>query len=78
MKFLIILNLVAAILMLLIKIRKSKVFQGCLFTNTTKINLFIADIWSYVPLELNKIAGNVHLFKLTGELLIENFTLKKN
>ena len=68
MKFLIILNLAIAVLMV----------QGCLFTNMVKINLFIADTQSCVPLELNRIAGNVHLFKLTGALLIENFTLKKN
>ena len=53
-------------------------FQGCLFTNGVKVNLFITDTQSYVPLELNRIAGNVHLFKLTGALLIENFPLKKN
>ena len=43
-----------------------------------KIKLFIADTESYVPLELNKLAGNVHLFKLTGDLLLESVTLKKN
>ena len=43
-----------------------------------KIKLFIADTESYVPLELNKLAGNVHLFMLTGALLLENVTLKKN
>ena len=32
-----------------------------------KGNLFIADTQSYVPLELNRIARNVHLFKLTKE-----------
>ena len=78
MKFLIILNSAMTILLVLIKIKKSKVFQGCLFTNMVKVNLFIADTQSYVPLKLNRIAGNVHLFKLTGALLIENFPLKKN
>ena len=78
LKFLIILNLAMTTLSILIKIRKSRVFQGCLFTNMVKINLFMADTWSYVPLELNSLAGNVHLFKLTGALLIENFTLKKS
>ena len=78
MKVLIILSLAIAILMVLIKIKKSRVFQGCLFTNMVTINLFIAYTQSYVPLELNRIARNVHLFKLTGALLIENFTLKKN
>ena len=42
-----------------------------------KIKLFIADTTSYVPLELNKLARNVHLFKLTGTLLLDNVTLKK-
>ena len=64
--------------LVLIKIKKNKVFQGCLFTNMVKVNLFIAGTQSYVPLKLNRIARNVHLFKLTGALLIENFTLKKN
>ena len=66
------------ILLVLIKIKKSRVFQGHLFTNIIKVNLFVADTQSYVPLELNRIARNVHLFKLTGTLLTENFTLKKN
>ena len=43
-----------------------------------KIKLFLADTESYVPLELNKLAGNVHLFKLTGELSLDNVILKKN
>ena len=78
MKFLIILNLATTILLVFIKIKKSKVFQGCLFTNMVKVNLFIADTQSYVPLELTRIAKNEHLFKLTCALLIESFTLKKN
>ena len=64
MKFLIILNIAMITLLVLIKIK------GCLFTSVVKVNLFIADTQSYVPLELNRIAGNVHLFKLTGTLLI--------
>ena len=42
------------------------------------IKLFLADTKSYVSLDLNKLAGNTHLFKLTGELSLENITLKKN
>ena len=42
-----------------------------------KIKLFIADIESYLPLELSKLAGNIHLFKLTGNLPLESVTLKK-
>ena len=77
-KFLMLLNLVIVTLMALAKIRKSRIFKGHLFSNMVKIKLFTADTQSYVPLDLNKIAGNVHLFKLTGGLLLENVTLRKN
>ena len=60
------------------KIKKSKIFQGHFPPNMVKIKLFIADTETYVPLELNKLAGNVYLFKLTGALLLENVTLKKS
>ena len=43
-----------------------------------KIKLFLADTKSYVSLDLNKIVGDTHLFKLTGELSLENITLRKN
>ena len=33
---------------------------------------------SYVSLDLNKITRNTHLFKLSGELSLENVTLRKN
>ena len=77
-KFLVLLNLVVVTLMALAKIRKSRLFKGQLFSNIVKIKLFIADTQSYVPLDLNKIAGNVHLFKLTGALLLENINSRKN
>ena len=54
------------------KLRKSRIFRGWLFSNIVEIKLFKADAQSYVPIELSKIAGNVHLFKLTGALLLEN------
>ena len=42
-----------------------------------KIKLFLADTKSYVSLDLNKLAGSTHLFKLRGELSLENVILKK-
>ena len=77
-KFLMILNLVIVALMAFAKLKKSRIFQGHFFSNMVKIKLFIADTTSYVPLKLNKLARNVHLFKLTGTLLLDNVTLKKN
>ena len=60
------------------KLRKSRIFRGWLFFNIVKIKLFIADAQFYVPIDLSKIAGNVHFFKLTGALLLENINLRKN
>ena len=77
-QLLIILNLAMTALLVLTKIRKSRVLQGQLFTNMVKINLFLANSQSCVPLELNSAAGNVHLFKLLGALAVKNFTLKRN
>ena len=77
-KLLMILKLIIAALMAFTKLRKSRIFQGHFLSNMVKIKLFIADTKSYVPLELNKLARNAHLFKLTGTLLLDNVTLKKN
>ena len=60
------------------KLKTSKVFQGHIFTNIVKIKLLLANTQFYVPLELNSVAGNVHLFKLSGALTVEKFTLRKS
>ena len=78
LKVLMVLNLVIVVLLLLRKIKKSIFFQGQPFSNIVKMKLFLADIKLYISLDLNQLAGNTHLFKLTGELSLENVTLKKN
>ena len=42
-----------------------------------KIKLFLADTKLYVSLNLNQLTRNIHLFKLIGELSLDNVTLKK-
>ena len=78
LKILMVLNLVIVVLLLLRKINKSIFFWGQPFSNMVKIKLFLADTKLYISLDLNQLAGNTHLFKLTGELSLENVTLKKN
>ena len=73
-----ILNLVIVASVLLRKIKKSVFFWGQPFSNIVKIKLFLADTNLYVSLDLNQLAGSTHLFKLTGELSLENVTIKKN
>ena len=78
LKILMILNLVIVVSLLLRKIKKSVFFQGQPFSNMVKIKLFLADTKFYVSLNLNQSAGNMHLFKLMGELSQDNVILKKN
>ena len=73
-----ILNLVKVVSLLLRKIKKSVLFWGQPFSNMVKIKLYLEDTKSYASIDLNKIARNTHLFKLTGELSLENITLRKN
>ena len=53
-------------------------FKGHLFSNITKIVLFISNATTYVPIQLNRIAGSIYLFKLRGRLTIENVKFKRN
>ena len=75
LKLIMILILIVVIILAFEKFRNSRIFRGWLFSILVKIKLFIADAESYVPIDLTKIAGNVHLFKLTGTLLLENIML---
>ena len=43
------------------KIRKSSFFKVCLFSNNTKILLFVSNTHSYIPIKLCKVAGSIHL-----------------
>ena len=60
------------------KIRKSSLFKGCLFSNNTKILLFVSNTHSYVPIKLCRVARSIHLFSIKGRLHLENVKLKKN
>ena len=64
--------------MAIAKVRKSRIFKGKLFSNFIKVKLFIADNHCYIPLQLNKLAGSIHLLKLHGILTKENLILRKN
>ena len=78
LKILMILNLVTVVSLLLRKIKKSVFFWGQPFSNMVKIKLFLADTKSNVSLDLNQLARNTHLFKLTGRAVIEQCHSKEN
>ena len=58
------------------KLKKSSFFKGRLFSN--KILLFISNTHSYIPIKLCRVAGSIHLFRITGRLNSDNVKLKKN
>ena len=60
------------------KLRKSSFFKGHLFSNNTKILLFISNTHLYVPIKLCRVAKSIHLFRIRGRLNPENVKLKKN
>ena len=75
---LLLIMLLGIIYLVMCKFRKSCLFKGCLFSNVTKIVLFISNATTYVPIKLNRIAGSIHLFKLRGRLTIEHVRFKRN
>ena len=60
------------------KLRKTSFCKGCLFSNNTKILLFISNTHSYAPIELCRVAGSIHLFKIRARLTQEHVKIKKN
>ena len=60
------------------KLRKTSFCKGHLFSNNTKILLFISNAHSYVPIRLCRVAGSIHLFRIKERLNPENVKLKKN
>ena len=59
------------------KLRKTSFCKGCLFSNNTKILLFISNTYSYVPIKLCRVAGSIHLFRIRG-LNPEHVKIRKN
>ena len=60
------------------KMRKSSFFKGHLFSNNTKILLFVSNTHLYIPIKLSGVARSIHLFRIRGRLNPENVKLKKN
>ena len=59
-------------------IRTTSFCKGCLFSNNTKILLFISNMHSYVPIKLCRLARKIYLFQIKGRLSPEKVKLKKN
>ena len=75
---LLLLILLGIVFIVINKIRKSNLFRGHLFSNITKVMLCISDKQSNVLVNLCKIAGSIHLFRIRGRLTPECINFKRN
>ena len=78
LKALLLLILLGIVFIVTNKIRKSSLFGGHLFSNITKVMLFILDTQSNVPKNLCKIAGSIHLFRIRVRLIPEFTNFRRN
>ena len=70
--------LLSMVILVTSKIKKSSLFGRHLFSNVTKVMLLISDMKLYVPVNLCKIAGSIHLFKIRGKVTPGSIKFKKN
>ena len=70
--------MIGLIVFAILQLRRIKLCRGQLFSNVFKIMLFISDIQYYVPVKLCKTAGSIHLFKITGKIMMDKVKLNKH
>ena len=73
-----VLTILGPVMVKILHYRKSKFCRGCTFSNAVKIMIFNSAVENYVPIKLCKIAGSIHLFKITDMLKPENIKLYTN
>ena len=70
--------IIVLVVFMILQVRRIKLSRGQLFSNIVKIMLFISDVQYYIPVKLSMTAGSIHLFKLTGKLMIDKVRLNKH
>ena len=70
--------IIGLVVFAILQVRRIRLCRGQLFLNIVEIMLFISDIQYYVPVKLCKTAGSIHLFKISGKLMIDKVKLNKH
>ena len=70
--------IIGLVIFTILQVRRKRLCRGQLFLNVVKIILFILDIQHYVLVKLCKLAGSIHLFKISGKLMIDKVKLNKH
>ena len=67
--------IIGLVVFAIFQVRRIKLCRGQLFSNVVEIMLYTSDVQHYVPVKLCKTAGSIHLFKITGKLIIDKVKL---
>ena len=70
--------MIGLIVCAILQLRRIKLCRGQLFSNVVKIMLFISDIQYYILVKLCKTAGSIHLFKITGKIMMDKVKLNRH
>ena len=70
--------MIGLIMFVILQLRRIKLCRGQLFSNIVQIMLFISDVQYYIPVKLCKTAGSIHLFKITGKIMMDKVKLNKH
>ena len=73
-----IISILGKVIFIALNARKLKLFRGHLFSSAVKVMPFKSVAQYYVPVKLCRTAGCIHLLKITGKLIPEHVTLKRN
>ena len=57
--------------------QRCTLFKRRLYSNTVTVMLFFSDVKQYIPVQLCKIAGSIHLFQIYGQLTSDQITLER-
>ena len=74
----IIITVLSKIIVIFLHYRKSRLCRRYRFSNVMKIVLFISDVQNYIPINLCKTSGSIHLFKIKGTLKSGDIKLNRN
>ena len=70
--------MIGLIVFAILQPKRIKLCRGQLFSNVVKIMLFISDIQYYILVKLCKTAGSIHLFKITGKIMMDKVKLNRH
>ena len=70
--------MIGLIVFAILQLRRIKLCRGQLLSNVVKIMLFISDVQYYILVKLYKTACSIHLFKITGKIMMDKVKLNNH